>query len=132
MDTAFQSRIQIGIDFAPLNTDVRAEIWTRLLELSSSEGRIGTQVLRSVLPKIGQLAKFDLNGRQIRNALNVADGYAYNEFADEGKMEYRHILKAVEAAVEFQRLFDEARSNMKQGQSVWAPYGGVGAEADLS
>lgn len=122
MDSAFQSRIQIGIAFKSLTPDVRAEIWRKLLDVSSSNDRIKPQALDKVVLNMDYLAGFGLNGRQIRNCLNIADGYAYHEFGVEGMMEYRHIVEAVKAALEFQRLFDVSRSNLKQEHSVWAPY----------
>jgi hypothetical protein len=129
MDTAFQSRIQIGISFKHLTAEVRKRIWTELLDISRSEDRIEQQALQDILLKMDHLAEFELNGRQIRNALNIADGYAFNEFRISGKMEYRHIQKAVDSALEFQRFFGGAKSTLKLEQSVWAPY--RGGDSDL-
>lgn len=124
MDVAFQSRIQVGIGFKELTSEVRQKIWAQLLDLNSREGTIEARALQNVMHNVSTLAKFELNGRQIRNVLNIAGGYAFNEFRVPGKMDYHHIIEAVKAAIEFQKFFEEARLNLKTEQSVWAPYRG--------
>lgn len=122
MDVAFQSRIPIGIGFKDLTFEIRKEIWAKLLDLNGREGTIEPRALQNVMQEVSTLAEYKLNGRQIRNVLNIAEGYAFNEFGVSGKMDYRHIMEAVNAAMEFQNFFEEARLNLKWEQSVWAPY----------
>jgi hypothetical protein len=118
MDTAFQSRIQIGIAFRNMTAAVRAEVWEQLLLLNNRAA-----ILDMKLDEIKKLlCNFDLNGRQIRNALNVAEGLAFDEFRQPGMLKFKHIKEAVHAAVEFQTLLQEAKSSMKTEQTVWAPY----------
>ncbi|KAK4185255.1 P-loop containing nucleoside triphosphate hydrolase protein [Podospora australis] len=124
MDVAFQSRIQICVEFKELDKQNRMQIWLKLLELKNSAKTISAEHLREVKRNIKTLAKYNLNGRQIRNVLNVADGYAFNEFREAGKMEYRHIRNAANAAREFQRSMENAKSKTGAEQSVWAPYRG--------
>ncbi|OJZ81951.1 hypothetical protein ASPFODRAFT_84868 [Aspergillus luchuensis CBS 106.47] len=104
MDVAFQSRIQIGISFREMTPATRAQIWERLLSLNGRDKMIGPSAVEDVKHRLG---KFQLNGRQIRNVLNVADGLAFNEYGVPGKLKYRHIQEAVETAVEFQKMLDE-------------------------
>ncbi|KAK3390060.1 hypothetical protein B0H63DRAFT_464718 [Podospora didyma] len=124
MDVAFQSRIQIGIEFKDLDKNVRAQIWTKLLDLSDRSGAVGPGALREMRAEVHRLADWNLNGRQIRNVIKTAQGYAFNEFGVPGKMNYGHVRKAVQATMAFQRSFDDARSNLKTEQSVWSPYRG--------
>ncbi|GFP51899.1 hypothetical protein TASIC1_0001005100 [Trichoderma asperellum] len=121
MDTAFQSRIQIGISFQSMTPKIRAEVWTQLLTLNGRDKILGPEALRSIQTK---LSKYELNGRQIRNVLNVAEGLAFQEYGEEGKLEYRHIEEATKAAAEFQKMLEESKSMMKLEQTVWAPYKG--------
>ncbi|UKZ46839.1 hypothetical protein TrVGV298_001050 [Trichoderma virens] len=99
MDTAFQSRIQIGISFSSMSSDTRAKVWTQLLTLNGRDKLIGLEGLKKVQD---ELSKYELNGRQIRNVLN----------------------EAVRAATEFQKLLEESKSMMKLEQTVWAPVTG--------
>lgn len=121
MDTAFQSRIQIGIAFQSMTPGIRAQVWRQLLELNGRDKTIGPKALEDVRQK---LSKCELNGRQIRNVLNVAEGLAFNQYGEAGKLKYSHIQEAVDAAVEFQGLLEDAKSTMKTEQTIWAPYRG--------
>ncbi|KAH8123348.1 hypothetical protein LI328DRAFT_156945 [Trichoderma asperelloides] len=115
------SRIQIGISFQSMTPKIRAEVWTQLLTLNGRDKILGPEALRSIQTK---LSKYELNGRQIRNVLNVAEGLAFQEYGEEGKLEYRHIEEATKAAAEFQKMLEESKSMMKLEQTVWAPYKG--------
>lgn len=118
MDTAFQSRIQIGVGFDHMTPEIRYEVWRRLLVLNGRDKAIGQAGLREVEHK---LSKYQLNGRQIRNVLNVAEGLAYEASSE---LEYKHIREATEATVEFQKYLEESKLSMKTEQTVWAPYRG--------
>jgi hypothetical protein len=118
MDTAFQSRIQIGIGFDNMTPDTRYKVWLRLLALNGRDKIIGEEALRDVKQR---LSKYELNGRQIRNVLNVAEGLA---FEGSGKLEYSHIKEATTATVEFQKYLEESKLSMKTEQTIWAPYRG--------
>jgi hypothetical protein len=116
MDTAFQSRIQIGIGFETMTPATRYKVWLRLLALNGRDTIIGEEALRDVKQKLSRL---ELNGRQIRNVLNVAEGLAFEQSA---KLDYKHIKEAAEATVEFQKYLEESKLSMKTEQTVWAPY----------
>ena len=64
LDPAFQSRVQCALRYAPLDADGRRAVWTNLLE----HARV------AVAPDVdlAALAAHDLNGRQIKNALQLA------------------------------------------------------------
>jgi len=120
MDVAFQSRIQVAIEYDALAPKARSKVWRGLLDSRSST--IDQSSLQNIRQKVDTLANSNLNGRQIRNVLNIAEGLAFNEFEESGMMNYRHVEKAIKAALEFQRFFDKARSKSKDERSVWAPY----------
>lgn len=117
MDVAFQSRIQIGISFDSMTPNIRSQVWTQLLTLNGRNRILGSEALKSIQ---AELNENELNGRQIRNVLNVAEGLAFQEYGEGGKLEYKHIEKATKAAVEFQEMLEEAKSKMRQEQTVWA------------
>jgi hypothetical protein len=120
MDVAFQSRIQVAIEYDALTSKLRSEVWSGLLDSRSST--IEPSYLQNIREKVTYLAKSNLNGRQIRNVLNVAEGLAFDEFGKPRMMNYSHIQKAVSAALGFQKFFDKARSKARDENSVWAPY----------
>jgi hypothetical protein len=132
MDVAFQSRIQVAVKFEDLKRTGRSHVWKELLE--SRRANMDADALDEIKQAVdadgadmkdtNALARHSLNGRQIRNVLNVAEGYAFNQFGKPGMMQLSHVRKATEAALEFQKLFDEARLQAKRTQSVWAPYQG--------
>lgn len=74
LDPAFQSRVQCALRYDELDIDSRTKIWKDLLDHSSVEkAEAGLDV--------NELAKHKLNGRQIKNALQLAVALAQNEGA---------------------------------------------------
>jgi len=132
MDVAFQSRIQVAVEFEDLKRTGRSQVWKELLESrrASMDADALNEIKKAVdadgadMKDTDALARLSLNGRQIRNVLNVAEGYAFNQFGKPGKLQLSHVREATNAALEFQKRFDEARSQAKSAQSVWAPYQG--------
>lgn len=107
MDIAFQSRIQVAIECEELKPKARAMVWRGLLE--RRQKTIDAKSFENILENINVLADVKLNGREIRNVLNGAEGPAFNEYAHTGQMQYSHIQKAVKAAWDFHKFFDNAR-----------------------
>lgn len=123
MDVAFQSRIQVALGFDDLKPRGRSKIWEGLLK--SRQKTIDADAFEEIMKKVHSLANANLNGRQIRNALNIAEGYAFNELGKPGMLNFSHIQNAVKAAEGFQKFFDKARENSRSQNSVWAPYEGA-------
>jgi len=65
LDPAFQSRVQCALKYDDLSSGSRAQIWRNLLEARGLASAIGTAV------DVDALAKHQLNGRQIKNALQL-------------------------------------------------------------
>lgn len=64
MDPAFESRIHVSIRYPELDATSRKQIWTQF---------IGDSNLRNVSEEeLAELAKLELNGRQIKNILRTA------------------------------------------------------------
>ena len=70
MDPAFHSRIHLSLEYPPLDEEARKAVWAGFLE----RGR-GKNALAHCLAEeeIDRLARLDINGRQIKNALKMAN-----------------------------------------------------------
>jgi hypothetical protein len=147
MDDAFQSRIQLAIHYKKLEDTTRDTVWRNLIKskFTSYEEDLVTEsiddarkvALRAsmadaqaeILASIDVLAHHDLNGRQIRNSLNVAEGLAFADSQETGQMRLRHITQSIHMALEFQGFFKMARAKAQlDSTSVWAPYSDVDSD----
>jgi hypothetical protein len=120
MDVAFQSRIQISISFKDLTPGDRKKIWLNLLNLNKDNHR-NRRALDEIKENADKLAKWEMNGREIRNVLNIADACARRRPAT-GWMTYEDVEKAARATLEFKNVLETERSNLKTEQTVWTPY----------
>jgi SpoVK/Ycf46/Vps4 family AAA+-type ATPase len=76
IDEAFESRISFPIYFPPLTAANRRQIWTDFL----NDVRMPDEAARSaVMGEIGRWAELDINGRQIRNVILMAEKLALGE-----------------------------------------------------
>ncbi|KAI3630933.1 hypothetical protein MIR68_011016 [Amoeboaphelidium protococcarum] len=65
-DPAFQSRVTVAMRFKSLDAEDRAKIWRNLLSVAG----VSQQVIGTL--DIQQLSRHDLNGRQIKNTVQLA------------------------------------------------------------
>ncbi|MCJ1285065.1 hypothetical protein MMC26_004403 [Xylographa opegraphella] len=125
MDDAFQSRIQIAFDYKPLDRTIRRQIWSNLIASDAIE--IADDARDSIDEALDDLSRLDLNGRQIRNTLNLAESLANDDFATPGQLQRDHITKAADATLKFKKMFNEAKKTAKgNARTVWAPYSSAG------
>jgi hypothetical protein len=76
IDGAFESRISFPIYFPPLTAANRHQIWTDFL----NDVRMADEAARSALMgEIGRWAELDINGRQIRNVILMAEKLVLGE-----------------------------------------------------
>jgi ATPase family associated with various cellular activities (AAA) len=88
-DTAFYSRISVALKYGELTENARGQIWANLLDAAGISGMDNEE-----------LAKLDLNGRQIKNTLRLAQSLAKQE----GTMVHaRHVLHVVNIGQQFMR-----------------------------
>lgn len=118
MDTAFQSRVSLGIKYGPLTTDQREQIWRNLLErLGPSE--IGTR--QDIMSHLDEMKEWNLNGRQIRNIVRMAQSLAFTEEGRRGTMRFRHIEVMMNHTLNFEEYckegLKEARSQLSGGMN---------------
>jgi len=88
-DEAFHSRISIALHYQPLDQAAREKIWRNLLGAAKIQGELEPQ----------ELAKYDLNGRQIKNIIRLAQTIALEE---KKPVSREDIAKCVEIARQFQ------------------------------
>ncbi|KAL8718385.1 MAG: hypothetical protein Q9225_004477 [Loekoesia sp. 1 TL-2023] len=91
IDTAFQSRIHFSIQYPDLDTTSRRVIWSNFIRAHSEPSEITED-------HISKLAEWDLNGRQIKNAVACASSLAWEESAT---LAMRHFDIVLEALAEF-------------------------------
>jgi len=65
IDSAFQSRIHISIQYSELSTSSRRHVWSNFLNISSQTHEFSDKDLDN-------LAGIPMNGRQIKNVLKTA------------------------------------------------------------
>lgn len=85
IDPAFQSRIDMKIEYGDLTNDSRKKIWANLIQRSTKDS----------LPmntNYDELATHPLNGRQIKNAVKLAVMLAAEE---EKPLEGDHLLRII-------------------------------------
>ncbi|KAL3419660.1 AAA family ATPase [Phlyctema vagabunda] len=102
-DEAFKSRIQLALHYENLTRDQRSKIWSqfirRLAEIES--GSVDTVNLAE---HVDELAKLEMNGREIRNALTTARQLAAYKKA---KMNFEHLKHVIKVAGKFERYLQE-------------------------
>lgn len=68
MDTAFESRIHLTLNYTELDKSSRRQVWSKFLHHNSEAVAIG----HFSDTDLDKLAKVQLNGRQIKNMLKTA------------------------------------------------------------
>ncbi|KAK4937049.1 hypothetical protein LTR10_022235 [Elasticomyces elasticus] len=102
-DEAFKSRIQLALQYPSLGNYQRLRIWENFFKRLESfdDNTIDFADLRDHLE---DLAKEEMNGRQIRNAITTARQYAEWK----GKiMTYEHLKDVIEVAGRFDKYMDK-------------------------
>lgn len=110
MDTAFQSRVSLGIKYGPLTIEQREQIWYNLVErLGPSE----VQTRQDILSHLDEMKGWKLNGRQIRNILRMAQSIAFTEEGRHGAMRFRHIERMMNQTLDFEGYFEEGHKEAR-------------------
>ncbi|KAG9252262.1 P-loop containing nucleoside triphosphate hydrolase protein [Emericellopsis atlantica] len=94
MDPAFQSRIHLAIEYPPLDEASRVAIWRGFLgrTVSLRRGQRGDDAHEVTADETAQLSKLELNGRQIKNVLKMANLLSCQK---EEKLRFEHIRKVL-------------------------------------
>jgi len=95
-DEAFLSRIHVALHFRALSHSSKIQIWKAFIEkMADSVDPLSAQ-------QIEELAKRDINGRQIKNAARTAHSLAVSRGE---KVRFDHLIVTLDAMEEFAREF---------------------------
>jgi len=72
-----------------------------------SEGR------RELLDALDNLQHWDLNGREIRNVLSVAESLALSSERRRGALRYKHVEDVANSTFTFHQIFEDKRKEKK-------------------
>ncbi|PKK40734.1 hypothetical protein CI102_15424 [Trichoderma harzianum] len=116
-DEAFKSRIQLAVHYNSLDLDQRTQIWrnfTRRLKDLNEEGID----FADLMDNIPQLARKEMNGREIRNAITTARQYArWERQQDQSfKLDYKVMKEVIETAGEFDDYINTLNGGFTQEQ----------------
>ncbi|KAF9487583.1 P-loop containing nucleoside triphosphate hydrolase protein [Pleurotus eryngii] len=100
-DEAFLSRIHVALHFRELSFESKKQVWQAFIAKAGAKDDITAE-------EIGELAKKNVNGRQIKNAARTAQSLA---IARNEKLAYGHLMETLEAMDEFTREFEGIRAN---------------------
>lgn len=104
IDVAFQSRIHIALKYAALVPAVRRQIWEKFIDrLDASEVRAKDELSE----RLDDLQEWNLNGRQIRNIIMIAQSLSLSLERRRGALSYADIEAVANKTLEFQDFFEE-------------------------
>ncbi|KAK8047867.1 hypothetical protein PG996_015931, partial [Apiospora saccharicola] len=104
MDVAFQSRVSLAVRFNHLTAELRRQIW---LNFITRLDPVETQAREELLARLDDVQQWDLNGRQIRNILRMAQSIALAREKRRGAMRFAHVEQIVNETLRFQDYFEE-------------------------
>ncbi len=98
-DEAFLSRIHVALHFRALSQSSKIQIWKAFIEkMADSVDPLSAQ-------QIEELAKRDINGRQIKNAARTAHSLAVSQGE---KVRFKHLMVTLDAMEEFAKEFQNS------------------------
>ena len=105
-DPAFQSRIHISLDYQELSVSSRKTVWTNFLNSSAQEHTITKE-------QLNDLARMNMNGRQIKNILKIARLLASRK--DE-RLSHDHIITTLDIT---QHLHNETQFSERNRGTIY-------------
>lgn len=105
-DPAFQSRIHISLDYQELSVKSRRTVWKNFLDNSPQEHIVTKE-------QLDELARMNVNGRQIKNILKIARLLATRK---EAKLSHEHIVTTLEVT---QHLHNETQFSERTKGSLY-------------
>jgi hypothetical protein len=97
-DDAFQSRIHVALRYGELTTKAKRSVWKMFLD--KVQEKEGLEMAKFGEEDWDRLARHNLNGRQIKNAVRTAQALAVNEGRP---LDMKHIGKVLEVAETFEK-----------------------------
>jgi len=105
-DEAFKSRIQLALHYPPLDAPGRRKIWHNFLNMLESNDEKAD--IDDIKAHMDQLAGYELNGRQIRNALTTARQLSLFE---QETLDWDRVKDSIEVAGDFTKYIKEVHGH---------------------
>lgn len=108
-DEGFKSRIQLSLHYPRLSQKSRRLVWENFFDRLESDPIASVELdIDDLRRNVSTLAKYELNGREIRNAINVARplALAENTLLD---------CECLHKVIKVQRRFDEYLKEVNEG-----------------
>lgn len=99
-DEAFLSRIHVALHFHELSESSKEQVWAAFIAKLGASADLTQE-------QIQELAKRDVNGRQIKNAARTAQSLALGR---EEKLSFGHFVETLDALDGFQKEFDKMKN----------------------
>eukprot|EP00980_Cylindrotheca_fusiformis_P000081 scaffold19_cov114-Cylindrotheca_fusiformis.AAC.28 len=103
LDPAFKTRITLGLRYEPLGQEGRKKVWTNLLCASGYQKVIA----ESNVIDVDKLSLFQLNGREIKNAIRLAMALAEE---DSVPLSQALLLETIESLTDFNEKMNSAEA----------------------
>ncbi|KAI0908788.1 hypothetical protein F4823DRAFT_597286 [Ustulina deusta] len=108
-DEAFKSRIQLALHYPPLDAPSRRKIWRNFIDILSADNeKIDAD---DIVAHMDKLSSYEMNGRQIRNALTTARQLALFE---QETLDWGRIKDSIEVASDFNRYLMEVHGHTEE------------------
>ncbi|KAL8314031.1 hypothetical protein RB597_006447 [Gaeumannomyces tritici] len=124
-DEAFKSRIQLALRYEPLGRDQRRQVWRNFLNRLRALGEGDSIDFSEVASHMDELAGYEMNGREIRNAITT--GRQLAKYMKE-KMTFGHLKRAIGVTEKFDRYLAEVREADADGAGERGADGRYSAE----
>ncbi|KAL3443418.1 P-loop containing nucleoside triphosphate hydrolase protein [Aspergillus insuetus] len=111
-DEAFKSRVQLTLHYPTLDESSRRRIWSNFI--SRLQNTVPETKADQIMENLDELARFKLNGREIRNSIRTALLLA--EFRGE-RLQYRHLVDVIDVSNEFEQYLQGVHGHTA---SEWA------------
>ena len=108
-DEAFKSRLQLALHYENLKLKDRRKIWENFIKRLETLEETGVD-FDDLYKHVNDLAKHELNGRQIRNAITTARQLALYEEKD---LDFNDLQQAIKVALKF----DKYTTDMQEGRT---------------
>lgn len=108
-DEAFKSRIQLALHYKPLTMAQRRKIWRNFLAWLKDMGESDAVDFDDISDNLDELARHEMNGRQIRNSLTTARQLA--KFKKK-VMSYDDLEHVISVTGEFDRYLKDVRNGL--------------------
>lgn len=107
-DEAFKSRVQLSLHYPGLDEKGRWRIWQNFIQGLSKAGHGDNIEIEDIKDKLDILARYKLNGRQIRNIVKTARQLA--QYRKE-ELAFNHFESAIEVANEFEEYLKKTHGH---------------------